>query len=131
MENLGRGGGKAAGGSQLDSTMALSAFEEGTKFRCGSGALLSAGSDEDNGSWALTSDHRLPPHHPITSSPALGWQEELELYCHPGRNWRTNQETPFRCMDEAVSLFSGGVFNGLELNTRETGQDSLCHSDKM
>lgn len=34
-------------------------------------------------------------------------------------------------MDEAVSLFSGGVFNGLELNTRETGQDSLCHSDKM
>lgn len=49
-----------------------------------SAAPFAPGSEKDNESWALTSD--LPPFHPVTLCPALGWQEELEPYCHPGKN---------------------------------------------
>lgn len=80
MENLGRGWTEAVG-----STLALPAGGR-DRFRCGLRALPTPGSEEDNGSWALTSDRSTPPPRPIPSSPALGWQEELELYCHPGKN---------------------------------------------
>lgn len=56
------------------------------------------------GRWPLTA----PPLSPSHSSAALGWQEKSELYCHPGKNLSSYQEPPFRCMDEAVSLFSRG-----------------------
>lgn len=54
-------------------------------------------------------DLSLPP----PSSPAWGWQEKSEPYYHPGKN--SNQEPPFRCGDEAVSLFSRAGFNGFAI----------------
>lgn len=81
------------------------------------------------GRWPLTASPR-----PVPCSPALGWQEELELYCHPGKN--SNQEPPFRCVDEVVSLFSRGVFNDFvikEVKIQELcpGQDNLCQCDQI
>lgn len=93
----------------------LGRFFEKNRERQGGGSKEGTGSGpqpnsfrglQDNGSWVLTSD-RLP------SLPCpvlfLGWQEELEPYCHSEKktqNWSSVPEPPFRCMDEAVSLFS-------------------------
>lgn len=135
VENLWRGWMEA-----VDPTPTLSSGGR-DQFRCGARALPAPGSEEDNGSWALTSDC-LPPL-PVPSSPALGWQEKLELYCHPGKNLSSNQEPPFRCVDEAVSLFSrGGLMtlsskrsvNGAEYRSymRDSpGQGNLCHCDRI
>lgn len=77
---------------------------------------------QDNGSWAVTSDRLLGP---VLSRAALGWQEELELYCHPGKNSTSIPEPPFRCMREAVSLFSQGGFNGWVLKQVKTHRAEL------
>lgn len=131
VQKMGRGWMEA-----VDSLLTLSSGGR-DQFRCGTGALHAPDSERDNGSWALTSDC-LPPL-PVPSNPALGWQEELELYCHPGKNLSSNQEPPFRCMDEAVSLFSSGGLMALSSNRAEyrsnrrdsTGQDNLCHCDQI
>lgn len=71
----------------------------------GSETLPAPGSKEDNGSWVLTLAACLPVL-PVPSTPALGWQEESDLFCHPGKHWRSNREPPFLCVEEAGSLFS-------------------------
>lgn len=55
-------------------------------FRWGGRPLPAPGSEQDNGSWALTP--ACLPVLPVESNPALRWQEESELFCHPGKQWR-------------------------------------------
>lgn len=76
------------------------------------------------------------PVLPVTSSPALGWQEEWELFCHPGKHWRSNREPPFLCVDEAGALFSpGGLMSPSKARggvgaPERTGPGRLCQRDQ-
>lgn len=64
------------------------------------------------------------PVLPVPSSPALGWQEESELFCHPGKHWSSNREPPFLCVDEEVSLFSrGGLMSSSKASDRSYRRD--------
>lgn len=79
----GESGEGADGGSRLDSGLA--------GWRKGPVPVWSASTARSRlrgGQWNLGVDlwPLPPPTRPIPSSPALGWQEELELYCHPGKN---------------------------------------------
>lgn len=83
--------------------------------------------EKDNRSWALTSDRPPPP-----CRAARGWQEELELYCHPGKSSSWKPAPPFRCVVEAASLFSRGGSVSAEAggaNTETTRRGSGGHCD--